>query len=118
LLQQRYDYRAVTEMLTGSLAFASSTDRIEAAMVFLQVALNGARQHNAVPKSPEAIGRDAGASIGAGAHAVHVHAYDHAGNETLDAAACGATQSRPELPELDAVNQERRASRRSMWWRR
>lgn len=59
-------------------------------MVFLQVALNGDRQHDAVPKSPEAIGADAEASVNAGVHSVHVHAYDEAGRETLNAAECGA----------------------------
>jgi hypothetical protein len=42
-------------------------------LVFLQVALNGNRQHDAAPKSPEAIGIDAVASVKAGAHSVHVH---------------------------------------------
>jgi len=59
-------------------------------VIFLQVALNGDRQHGAVPKSPDAIGRDAEASVEAGAHSVHVHAYDDAGKETLNAAECGA----------------------------
>jgi len=59
-------------------------------VVFLQVALNGDRQHDAVPKSSEAMGVDAEASVNAGAHSVHVHAYDEAGRETLNAAECGA----------------------------
>ena len=59
-------------------------------MVFLQVALNGDRQYDAVPKSPEAMGVDAEASVRAGAHSIHVHAYDDAGRETLNAAECGA----------------------------
>ena len=59
-------------------------------MVFLQAALNGDRQHDAVPRSPEAIGADAEASVNAGADSVHVHAYDDAGRETLNAAECGA----------------------------
>ncbi len=59
-------------------------------MIFLQVALNGDRQHGAVPKSPDAIGGDAEASVEAGAHSVHVHAYEDAGKETLNAAECGA----------------------------
>lgn len=59
-------------------------------MVFLQVALNGDRQHDAVPKSPEAIGAAAEASVKAGAQSVHVHAYDDAGRETLNAPECGA----------------------------
>lgn len=60
-------------------------------MVFLQVALNGDRQHDAVPKSPEAIGAAAEASVSAGAQSVHVHAYDDAGRETLSSTECGAT---------------------------
>lgn len=59
-------------------------------MVFLQVALNGDGQHEAVPKSPEAIGSVAEASVKAGAQSVHVHAYDDTGRETLNAAECGA----------------------------
>jgi len=59
-------------------------------VIFLQVALNGDRQHRGVPRSPDAIGRDAKASVEAGAHSVHVHAYDDAGDETLNAVECGA----------------------------
>ncbi|MFL9960760.1 3-keto-5-aminohexanoate cleavage protein [Paraburkholderia sediminicola] len=59
-------------------------------MTFLQVALNGDRKHQAAPKSPGAIGDDAAETVRAGAHAVHVHAYDSSGNETLDAGECGA----------------------------
>jgi uncharacterized protein (DUF849 family) len=59
-------------------------------VVFLQAALNGDRQHGAVPRNAEAIGADAEASVEAGAHSVHVHAYDDAGNETLNARECGA----------------------------
>lgn len=59
-------------------------------MTFLQVALNGDRRHDAAPRGPDAIGDDAAASVRAGAHSVHVHAYDGAGNETLNAAECGA----------------------------
>ncbi|KWD88173.1 3-keto-5-aminohexanoate cleavage protein [Burkholderia ubonensis] len=59
-------------------------------MTFLQVALNGDRRHGAAPRGPDAIGDDAAASVRAGAHSVHVHAYDRAGNETLNAAECSA----------------------------
>lgn len=59
-------------------------------MVFLQVALNGSRRHNAAPQNPEAIARDTAEVVTAGAHSVHVHAYDAAGRETLGAAECGA----------------------------
>ena len=52
-------------------------------MVFLQAALNGDRQHPAVPKTAEEIAEDAKAAIDAGAHSVHVHAFDDYGKETL-----------------------------------
>jgi uncharacterized protein (DUF849 family) len=57
-------------------------------MVFLQAALNGDRQHSAVPKTPGQIAKDVKAVIDAGAHGVHVHAFDENGKETLDAVAC------------------------------
>lgn len=63
---------------------------MEANMVFLQVALNGDRRHPAAPRIPEEIGNDAAATIKAGAHSLHVHAYDDAGKETLNAFECGA----------------------------
>lgn len=59
-------------------------------MTFLQAALNGDRQHDAVPHSPDAIAVDAEAVVRAGAHSVHVHAYDAAGRETLNAVECDA----------------------------
>ncbi len=56
--------------------------------VFLQAALNGDRIHPAAPRSPAAIAEAARASVDAGVHSVHVHAFDHAGRETLDGAIC------------------------------
>ena len=56
--------------------------------VFLQVALNGDRIHPAVPRNPTAIAEAARAAVDAGAHSVHVHAFDEAGRETLDGASC------------------------------
>jgi uncharacterized protein (DUF849 family) len=58
-------------------------------MVFLQVALNGDRHHPAVPKTSDEIAKDAKACIDAGAHSVHVHAFDDQGKETLDGISCG-----------------------------
>jgi uncharacterized protein (DUF849 family) len=55
---------------------------------FLQAALNGNRVHPAAPRTPAAIAEAARAAIDAGAHAVHVHAFDEAGRETLEGAAC------------------------------
>lgn len=56
--------------------------------VFLQAALNGDRIHPAAPRNPTAIAEAARAAVDAGAHSVHVHAFDDAGRETLDGAAC------------------------------
>ena len=56
--------------------------------IFLQAALNGDRIHPAAPRTPTAIAEAARAAVGAGAHSVHVHAFDDAGRETLDGAAC------------------------------
>ena len=55
---------------------------------FLQAALNGDRIHPAAPRTPSAIAEAARAAVGAGAQSVHVHAFDGAGRETLDGAAC------------------------------
>lgn len=56
--------------------------------VFLQAALNGDRIHPAAPRTPSVIADSARAAVDAGAHSVHVHAFDEAGRETLDGAAC------------------------------
>src|ERR1700758_1316305 len=56
--------------------------------IFLQAALNGDRIHPAAPRTPAAIAEAARACVDAGAHSVHVHAFDDAGQETLDGAAC------------------------------
>ena len=56
-------------------------------MQLLQVALNGHRtpeDHPANPRTPEELAREALASVEAGGHVVHVHAYD-GGEETLAA---------------------------------
>ncbi len=54
----------------------------------LQAALNGDAVHPAVPRTPTSIAEAARAAVDAGAHSVHVHAFDDAGQETLDGAAC------------------------------
>ena len=56
--------------------------------IFLQAALNGDRIHPAAPRHPTAIAEAARAAVDAGAHSVHVHAFDDAGRETLDGGAC------------------------------
>ena len=55
---------------------------------FLQVALNGDQIHPAAPRTPSSIGAAASAAVRAGAHGIHVHAFDSAGRETLDGSAC------------------------------
>ncbi len=56
---------------------------------FVQVALNGDQIHPAAPRTSRDIAEAARAAIRAGASSVHVHAFDHAGRETLDGMACG-----------------------------
>jgi uncharacterized protein (DUF849 family) len=56
---------------------------------FLQAALNGDRIHPGAPRDPTTIAEAARSAVAAGAHSVHVHAFDDAGRETLDGAACG-----------------------------
>ena len=56
--------------------------------VLLQAALNGDRIHPAAPRTPTGIAEAARAAVDAGAQSVHVHAFDDAGRETLEGAAC------------------------------
>ncbi|MCU0647063.1 MAG: 3-keto-5-aminohexanoate cleavage protein [Gemmatimonadaceae bacterium] len=57
----------------------------------LQVALNGDSVHPAAPRTATTIAESAAAAVDAGAHAVHVHAFDAHGHETLDAEPCATT---------------------------
>jgi uncharacterized protein (DUF849 family) len=57
--------------------------------IVLQAALNGDRIHPAAPRHAAAIAEAARAAVEAGAHSVHVHAFDDTGRETLEGAACG-----------------------------
>jgi uncharacterized protein (DUF849 family) len=61
-------------------------------MPLLEVALNGHRtpdEHPAIPRTPEEIAREARASVEAGGHVLHVHAYED-GEETLAGEPCAA----------------------------
>jgi uncharacterized protein (DUF849 family) len=61
--------------------------------VFLKGCLNGDRhrsEHPALPVEPAELARDAARVLTAGADAVHVHAKDSAGNDTLQGAALAA----------------------------
>jgi uncharacterized protein (DUF849 family) len=56
----------------------------------LQTALNGAREHPTVPRTPEELAAEARAAVEAGARSLHLHPYDHHGRETLAAEPCAA----------------------------
>ncbi len=59
-------------------------------MALLQAALNGAREHPALPRTPAELAAEARAAVDAGARALHLHPYDEDRRETLDAEACAA----------------------------
>ncbi len=72
----------------------------------LKACLNGKRtraEHPAVPVTPAELAKDAAASVAAGAEAVHLHARDPAGAESVQAADVGAAiaavrQACPDTP--------------------
>jgi uncharacterized protein (DUF849 family) len=63
----------------------------------LEAALNGNRDHPATPRTPSELAAEADAAVHAGARVLHLHAYDDAGRETLEAgptaAALGAVRA-------------------------
>ena len=63
---------------------------IHTPLPLLEAALNGARIHPAVPRTPGALAEAARASVAAGARVLHLHAFDEAGRETLAAEPCAA----------------------------
>jgi uncharacterized protein (DUF849 family) len=56
----------------------------------LQAALNGDRDHPALPRTPEELASEARAAVDAGATTLHLHPYDGAGRQTLAAEPCAA----------------------------
>lgn len=54
----------------------------------LQAALNGSREHPAVPHTPEELAVEARAAVTAGAESLHLHPYDENGRQTLAAEPC------------------------------
>lgn len=58
--------------------------------LLLQVALNGDREHPALPRAPQELAVEARASVDAGARSLHLHPYDEHGRETLAAEPCAA----------------------------
>ena len=59
-------------------------------MALLQAALNGDRDHPAVPRTPEQLASEARASVDAGARVLHLHPYGADGRETFEAEPCAA----------------------------
>lgn len=57
----------------------------------LQAALNGGREHPAVPRTPEELAAEAHAAVDAGAESLHLHPYDEHGCETLAPEPCAST---------------------------
>ena len=56
--------------------------------IWVQAALNGNREHPAVPRTPDELACDTVAVVKAGAKSVHLHPYDEHGRETLEAKHC------------------------------
>lgn len=54
----------------------------------LQAALNGARDHPAVPHTPEELAVEARAAVDAGAKSLHLHPFDEQGRQTLAPEPC------------------------------
>lgn len=56
----------------------------------LEAALNGAREHPALPRTPAELAEAARTSVAEGARVLHLHPYGSDGRETLEASACAA----------------------------
>ena len=56
----------------------------------LQAALNGDRDHPALPRTAEELAAEGRAAVEAGALVLHLHPYDGDGRQTLDAEPCAA----------------------------
>ena len=68
----------------SSVTYAPKAPRL------LQAALNGDREHPAVPRTPEELAKEARSAVDAGASSLHLHPYDDDGRETLAAEPCAA----------------------------
>lgn len=58
--------------------------------LLLQAALNGSRDHPALPRTPAELAKEARMAVNAGAQSVHLHPYDEHGFETFAAEPCAA----------------------------
>src|SRR5918911_1862369 len=59
-------------------------------MPLLQAALNGDREHPAVPRTPDELASEGRAAVDAGARVLHLHPYDDDGRQTFAAEPCAA----------------------------
>ena len=59
-------------------------------MALLQAALNGDRDHPAVPRTPDELASEGRAAVDAGARVLHLHPYDGGGRQTFEAEPCAA----------------------------
>jgi uncharacterized protein (DUF849 family) len=59
-------------------------------VALLQAALNGDREHPALPRTPEQLASEARAAVDAGARVLHLHPYDADGRESFEAEPCAA----------------------------
>jgi uncharacterized protein (DUF849 family) len=59
-------------------------------VALLQAALNGGRDHPALPRAPEELAAEGRAAVDAGARVLHFHPYDAEGRQTLEAEPCAA----------------------------
>jgi uncharacterized protein (DUF849 family) len=59
-------------------------------VALIQAALNGDREHPAVPRTPDELAAEARASVDAGARVLHLHPYGDEGRQTFDAEPCAA----------------------------
>jgi uncharacterized protein (DUF849 family) len=59
-------------------------------MPLLQAALNGGRDHPALPRTPDELAAEGRAAVEAGARVLHFHPYDAEGRQTLEAEPCAA----------------------------
>src|SRR4051794_28640314 len=56
----------------------------------LEAALNGGRDHPALPRTPDELAKEAADAVAAGAQVLHLHPYDDDGAQTLQAEPCAA----------------------------
>lgn len=76
----RVTQAAALSVAAGILCAMTSSEQ-----PFLQAALNGDRDHSAVPHTPDEMAADTAAAVAAGAQSVHVHVFDDEGRQTLAA---------------------------------